>query len=485
MPGNSTGQIIAIVLASLLIIALGALLSMYFGKRAKNSDDWLAAPESLPLGVVVITQFATAVGGGVLIAHVGIAYAAGWSVFAYEGCVLLGFLGLTLIARWLREQRFTTVPDIISRLFGASRPVTAMAGVAALIVPFGWLATQFVAFAKLFGELTGISATVLILTITAGSLVFVLPGGLTSVVWTDFVFGIFKIVMSLVVAGYAVHLAGGWSGVTGSVPERLWRPSGLTAAGGEQIWLWVAAIVPGTLTNQLYFQRVFATKKVSDARRGLVLSGLTILVGGLYAGCIGLAVRAMNPGLDNPEDAAGWLITRLPAFLLVVYGAFLVATIISTTGAALQSVVANVIRDLYQNVFGRDRGDRETVSLSRIVTVLVAALAAGLAILFPSALDWLVASYAYSAATLAAPVFGGYLLRRRFTLRPAAALASMLAGIAGCAIAQFLDTTVPYAVYGIVASALALLLPLVSGTRGRSAGPRGTDTAEPLPVPKG
>ncbi|NSC20243.1 sodium:solute symporter family protein [Streptomyces albus subsp. chlorinus] len=482
MPRNSTGQILAIVLASALIIALGALLSMYFGKRAKNSDDWLAAPESLPLGVVVITQFATAVGGGVLIAHVGIAYSAGWSVFAYEGCVLLGFLGLALIARWLRQQRFTTVPDIVSRLFGTSRPVTAVASLAALIVPFGWLATQFVAFAKLFGELTGISATALILTITAGSLVFVLPGGLTSVVWTDFVFGIFKIVMSLVVAAYAVHLAGGWSGMTGKVPDELWRPSGITAVGGEQIGLWVAAIVPGTLTNQLYFQRVFATKKVSDARRGLVLSGVTILVGGLYAGCIGLAVRAMNPGLANPEDAAGWLITRLPAVLLVVYGAFLVATIISTTGAALQSVVANVIRDLYQNVFARRRDDRGTVSLSRAVTVLVAVLAAGLAIAFPSALDWLVASYAYSAATLAAPVFGGYLLRRRFTLRPVAALGSMLAGIAGCAAAQLAGTTVPYAVYGIGASVLALLVLLVSGPGRRPGAPEPAETALGLPA---
>ncbi|MDJ1132065.1 sodium:solute symporter family protein [Streptomyces iconiensis] len=477
MPRNSTGQIVAIVLASLLIIALGALLSMYFGKRAKNSDDWLAAPESLPLGVVVITQFATAVGGGVLIAHVGIAYSSGWSVFAYEGCVLLGFLGLAVVARWLRQQRFTTVPDIISKLFGNSRPVTAVAGIAALIVPFGWLATQFVAFAKLFGELTGIPSPVLILTIMVGSLIFVLPGGLTSVVWTDFVFGIFKIVMSLIVAGYAVYLAGGWGGITEKVPENLWRPSGITAAGGEQIWLWVAAIVPGTLTNQLYFQRVFATKKVSDARRGLVLSGMTILIGGLYAGCIGLAVRAMNPGLSNPEDAAGWLITRLPAVLLVVYGAFLVATIVSTTGAALQSVVANLIRDLYQNVFGRTRGDRATVSLSRMFTAVVALLAAGLAIAFPSALDWLVASYAYSAATLAAPIFVGYLLRGRFTLRPVMALGGMVAGIAGCAAAQLIGTTVPYAVYGISASILALLVLLLVPGRGRPSARSGTGSS--------
>ncbi|WP_301128762.1 sodium:solute symporter family protein [Streptomyces cacaoi] len=486
MPSNSTGQILAIVLASLLVIALGALLSMYFGRRAKNSDDWLAAPESLPLGVVVITQFATAVGGGVLIAHVGIAYSAGWSVFAYEGCVLLGFLGLALIARWLRQQRFTTIPDIIGRLFGASRPVTAMASIAALIVPFGWLATQFVAFAKLFGELTGISSTVLILTVTAGSLIFVLPGGLTSVVWTDFVFGIFKIVMSLVVAGYALHLAGGWSGMTARVPDGLWRPGGLTAVGGEQIGLWVAAIVPGTLTNQLYFQRVFATRKVSDARRGLVLSGVTILVGGLYAGCIGLAVRAMKPDLANPEEAAGWLITRLPAVLLVVYGAFLVATIISTTGAALQSVVANVIRDLYQNVLERRTGDRTTVTLSRVVTVLVAALAAGLAIAFPSALDWLVASYAYSAAALAAPVFVGYLLRTRCALRPAAALGSMLAGVVGCGAAQLAGTTVPYAVYGIAASVLVLLALTVPGAgRRRADAPEHTGPAPNLPSPTG
>jgi len=109
MPSSSTGQIVAVGVASLFVIALGALLSLYFGRRARNSADWLSAPGQLPLIVVVITQFATAVGGGVLIAHVGIAYAYGWSVFAYEACVVLGFFSLALIARWLREQRFTTV----------------------------------------------------------------------------------------------------------------------------------------------------------------------------------------------------------------------------------------------------------------------------------------------------------------------------------------------------------------------------------------
>ncbi|CAM02240.1 SSS family solute:Na+ symporter [Saccharopolyspora erythraea NRRL 2338] len=468
MPTGSTGQIAGIIIASLLVIGFGVAMSVYFGRRAKSSEDWLSAGESLPLVVVVITQFATATGGGVLIAHVGIGYRSGWSVFIYEGCVLVGFLVLMLIAKWLREQRFTTVPDIVTRLFGEHKLVTAIAALAALVVPFGWLATQFVAFAQLFGQLTGLPATVLIAVIMVASLLFVLPGGLTSVAWTDFVFGVFMIAMSLGVATYAVSLAGGWGHITATVPQRLWGWEGLTAVGWDQIWLWVAAILPGTLTNQLYYQRVFATKKVSDARRGLGLSGLTMLIGGVYAGCIGLAVHSMNPGLANEEDAAGWLLTRLPSWLLVVFGAFLVSTIVSTTGAALQSVVANLTRDVYQNIAGRAQDERQAVRLSRAITVAVSMLAAVLAILFPKALTWLVATYAYSAAALAAPIFLGYLLHRRRRLTPAAAITGMLAGLTGCAVAQVLDTTVPYAVYGIAASAVVLLAVAFATPGGRT-----------------
>jgi SSS family solute:Na+ symporter len=481
---TSNGQLIAIVIASLAVIGIGIMLSFYFGRRAKSASDWLAAPESLPLAVVVITQFAAAAGGAVLVAHVGIAYSSGWSVFAYEGAVTLGFLILALVARWLREQKFQTVPDVVRRLFGANRLVSTIALLGAAIVPFGWVATQFVAFAKLFGLLTGIPVPVLVAVIMVGSLVFVLPGGLTSIVWTDFVFGIVKITMALGLAGYAIYLAGGWGGITSRVPADLTGPSAIGAAGGTQIWLWIAAVVPGTLTNQMYYQRVFATKKVSDARRGLVLTGCVILVAGVYAGCIGLAVRAMRPGLPQ-EQAAGWLLTRLPSAMLVIFSAFLVATIISTTGAALQSVVANLTRDLHSIVLQRVIADRATISLSRKITVAVAVIAGLLAVGFPDALAWMVAGYAYSASLLAAPIFGGYLLRARYGLRPYMALASMLAGLLGCGAADLLNTTVPYAVYGIAASLLTLLA-CALGHRGRPTRSLDTSPAElkrPEPSP--
>ncbi|WP_031464432.1 sodium:solute symporter family protein [Sciscionella sediminilitoris] len=463
MPTGSPTQLIGLILTTVVVIGAGAVLSVYFGRRASTSQDWLAANESLPLFVVVITQFAASTGGGVLIAHVGIGYQAGWSVFIYEGCTLIGFLILSWIARWLREQRFTTVPDVITRLFGKNKVITAIAALAALAVPFGWIATQFVAFARLFGQLTGIPLPILVVVIVIASLSFVLPGGMTSVAWTDFIFGLFKITMSVVVAFYAIGLAGGWTHITETVPRRLWDWGGFTAVGGQQIWLWIAAIIPGTLTNQLYFQRIFATKHIADARRGLNWSGVTMLISGIYAGCIGIAVRSMAPNLANQEDAAGWLLTRLPSWMLMLFAAFLVSTIVSTGGAALQSVTANLVRDVYQNLAGKTAGERRTITLSRVITVLVSVVAGILAIAFPTALSWLVATYAYSAAALAAPIFLGYLFHRRLRLRPIAAIASMLAGILGCGIAQLLDTTVPYAVYGIAVSTVVLLV-LVAAT---------------------
>ncbi|HJP73770.1 MAG TPA: sodium:solute symporter family protein [Pseudonocardiaceae bacterium] len=454
---DSAGVTTGVLLVGVLVIAAGAVLSIYFGRRATSAGAWLSARESLPLPVVVITQFAAAAGGGVLVAHVGIAYAGGWAVFVYELCSTAGFLILALLAKWLRTQQFKTLPDVLTRLYGGNLTLSTIAGLAALFLPFGWVCTQFGSFAALFGQLTGYPKVVLVGLILAGSVVFVLPGGLTSVAWTDFFFGIIKIVLALGLAGYCVYLVGGWTAIAHRVPPALTAPSSLGSVGPKQIWLWVAAIIPATLSNQIYFQRVFATKKVGQARIGLVLAGLTMLVAGVYALLIGLSARALKPGL-RPEAAAGWLLTQLPPGILIVFGAFMVAMIVSVSGAALQSAVTSVVSDLNEKVLRRTGTDRSNISLSRKVTVVLGLVAGVISLLFPSVLAWMVAVYAYSASVLAVPIFVGYVLSKRYPLSPRVAVTAMLTGLIGCASANIADTTVPYVVYGLAASLGGLIV---------------------------
>src|SRR5699024_5289779 len=114
-----------------------------------GSEDWEVAGRSLPVYVIVGTNFATAAGGSVLVAQVGLGYRLGWSSLTYSLILAIGLLCLLFIAKWLREKNFRTFPDVISNLYGNHNSLTTLTAVMCMIVPFGWVASQLQAFGKL------------------------------------------------------------------------------------------------------------------------------------------------------------------------------------------------------------------------------------------------------------------------------------------------------------------------------------------------
>lgn len=455
----TAGQLTLVIVCCVAVLGLGAAVSIIAGRKVNTEEGWHVAGRSLPLWVAVLTQFATATGGGVLVAHVGNSYQHGWAYWFYPFFVFVGFLLLSFIAKWLRRLEFTTIPEIVRRIYTQHPLVTVLAALAAIVVPFGWLATQYVAFASLFAEITGMNSVLLTIIMGMITLVFVLPGGLRSVAWSDAILGGLMLLLSAIVVIYGVNMAGGWSGIREAVPAEISSfPQGLAAAGGMTVLLWAFAILPGTLTNQMYYQRVFALGDVNKARLVMILGGTLVFIGSLYPFLLGLSTRALNDGMtDNQEAAAGWFLTQLPAGLLALFASFLLITIATTTSSALQSVVTNVVEDITVNVFGYR--NKDTRGISRVVAVVVVILGAALAIAFPAALAWLVATYAYSASILFAPIFIGYFLTKRGgRLKAVTAGVSMAAGLIACAGAHILDTTVPYAIFGIGSSVVGLLV---------------------------
>lgn len=73
-------------------------------------------------------------------------------------------------------------------------------------------------------------------------------------------------------------------------------------------------------------------------------------------------------------------------------------------------------------------------------------------------MGWLQATYAYSAAGLLVPIFLGIFLRKTKLLSVKGALGGTFSGVVGVAIAQILNTTIPYSVYGVVCSLIGFLL---------------------------
>jgi SSS family solute:Na+ symporter len=452
------GTVLLVVISTATILGLASMVAVYLGRRTKSSDDWAVGGRNLPLYVIVGTQYSTAMGGGLLVAHVGIGYQSGWSVVTY-GLLLCG--GLFLIgvgAPWLRRQGFATLPDVFGRLYGPNKLLQGLVSGVCIVVPFGWVCTQLVAFGKLFAGITGISMPVLMVAMAVVALAFVIPAGLTSVAWTDFVFGCLMLTMSLASAVFALKIGGGWQTMLQNVPaENISLPEGLGAIGGASILLWGLAILPGTLTNQMYYQRVYALRAARLARVSLGASAVVLMTAVSWAALVGMAIRSAKSGMA-PELAAGWFLSQLPTWFLALYVGFISATIVSTIDSAIQSAVVNMTKDIYKKLINPSVADVTVLRMSRVLSVLFTVAALLFALAWPEALGWLVATYAYSAAALLFPLVLGFLWRDKGLLTPQGAIASAGFGFCGCAVGQILDTPVPYPTWGFAASLFGLLL---------------------------
>ena len=141
-----------------------------------------------------------------------------------------------------------------------------------------------------------------------------------------------------------------------------------------------------------------------------------------------------------------------------MFSGFIATTIITTTDSAIQSVSVNVTRDIYKRFINEDADDKKMLRVSRISTIVVAILAVLMAITFPQVLNLIIASYAYSASGLLVPIYCGYIFRNKNILTPISGIVSMIGGVIGCAVAQFIGTSWPYAIYGIAVSFICLVV---------------------------
>ncbi len=454
---------VIIILSTLTILGSTYFITHLINRRSKTtSEDWSIGGRDLPTYVIIGTQFASAAGGGVLVALVGLGYKAGLSTVTYGIIVVIPFLVLTVLAKWLRTNKFSTIPDMFAHIYGQHKGIALVSALLTLIVPFGWITSQLVAFGKLYAAITGLEPAYLMIIITGISLIFVMPSGLKTVAWTDFFFACFMFVICFIVTMGALDMAGGWAHVLTRVPEQnVALPGGFFSVGGFTVLLWLFSALPGGITNQIYYQRICAIKNPNQVRISLIGSAIALIVSIAWAFMMGCIIRSMNPGLKS-EMATGWLLTQLPTWLLALFAGLIVATIISTISSACQTVVLNITRDIYSKLMvdgpTDKQADKRLVTLSRMLSVVVMAIACAMSILFPETLKWLVYTYAFSAAGLLAPIFLGYIYRDKGFITQNAVLSSMIVGIVVCIFAKQFSTTIPFAIWGILGSFITIYL---------------------------
>lgn len=406
-------------LGALDLAVVGAYLGATFvlgvrsSRRAHGDEtDFLLAGRALTLPAFVVTLVATWYGGVLGVGEYSYVHGlSNWLVLGvpyYVGT----FLFALLFAEKSRLLGNATLPDIFYDTYGRTAGLLGAATVLALSLPAPYLLMLGV----LLRRATGMPQAAAVVSCTCFCLLYIGARGFRSVVQTKglqfvFMFGGFLLLLPI-----AVFHVGGMTALRAALPSTMFAPLGGQRPGYVLAWYVIAL---QTLVEPTFFQRCFAAKTPSVARRGLFVS---ILFFALFDGLTtftGMYAKALLPRLTTGVDAYPALAELLlPAGLLGVFYAGMIATVMSTVDAFLFNAGITLSRDLLGRV---GSAATSTIRGERFGLIGGAAIAAAVALMSTSVVNLWYGFGSVGTAVLLAPLLGAFFPALRPSPRFAAA----------------------------------------------------------------
>jgi SSS family solute:Na+ symporter len=386
-------------------------------RRVKGSGDFFVASRALPASMVFATMLAANIGAGSTVGATGLGYRYGlsawwWSGSAAIGCLVLGLVVAPRLHRLAVEHGFFTVGDFLEWRF--DRSVRVLVAVVLWLGTLALLAGQLLAMAWAFEVIAGLPRVVGALFSALILVLYVSGGGLLTSVWVNLLQLVTLVVGFTLAVPFAWRAAGGWQGLRAAAGTDAAAGYGsFTGMGAAGILGLAIVFVPSFFVSPGLIQKTFGARTASAARRAALGNAAALAVFAFVPALFGMAMRAVEPGLANPELALPRLTTDvLPPWLGGLALAALFAAEISTADAVLFMLSTSLSRDLFQAVLQPRATDAELLRVGRLAALVGGALAVGLALVLPSVATALVLFYAVMTAALFMPLVVGLLSER-------------------------------------------------------------------------
>jgi SSS family solute:Na+ symporter len=403
----------------LLLVYAGVLVAAgtWVSRRVTSSSQFFVAGRSLPGGMVFATLLAANIGAGSTVGATGLAYRHGlsawwWSGSAAIGCLALGLVVAPRLHRLASEHGFLTVGDFLEWRF--DRSVRVLIAVVMWVGTLALLAGQLLAMAWAFEAIAGTPRVVGALAAAAILVAYFSGGGMQAAALVN----LLQLVTLLV--GFALALPHAWSAAGGleglraaAGPEAAGSYASMTGMGLSGVLGLAVVFVPSFIVSPGLNQKCFSARSPGAARSAAVANAVALALFAFVPVVFGMAMRALLPGLGNPELALPRLTTDvLPPWLGGLALAALFAAEISTADAVLYMLSTSLSRDLFQALLRPRATDAELLRVGRLAAVVGGALSVGLALLLPSVASALKLFYGVMTAALFVPLVVGLLSRR-------------------------------------------------------------------------
>ncbi len=378
------------IFLALLTVYLAVLVSIgwYFNKKQKSiTDFWLAGRRIGPTGIGFSAAASWITAGGIL-AVIGFYMLLGMgSIWGFVAPNIIALLIIAVFVGKIKNLPAITQPELLEQRYGSSIRLPIALVIAIVMILFAVADVQGLALVlQIFYGLDKIYAVALIALVVS---VYVTLGGLSAVIWTDVIqftiLALFTIIMAFAAVGTVSdgslgNAAISTSDLFGNVPDGWWNPLSI---GLPMVIIFILAIIPGWISEQDPWQKVWAARDEKSARSGMILGAFMILV--VFGSCavIAIALNAIYPEIAAMGFPAGMALAE-PALLTFINERFAASPLLITlsaiglTAAAMSNADtfatsggSNLSRDIYQRYIKPDATMKEMLVINRISVLII------------------------------------------------------------------------------------------------------------------
>ncbi len=357
----------AILIGLVIYACLMLVISMYWMARVKKATDYLVAGRGLPWWILAGTITATSIGTGVVIGASGLAYQHGWAGCAYPIGLGLGTVLVGLFYAVMRRHKFITLCEEIACYYMGNRIVLEVSNLSLFLSQLCWLTVQIKGGGDVLVSVTGLNPELCVLMAGLITAIISIPGGLRTVVYTDFVQALILLGGFGFLTWFALGDVRGFSGLREAVPAPYYSFLGTASYGKWAVASLILVLSLSVIADPNRRLTLYGAQSESGARWGAVLAGTTTICFSVVVGIVGMYAFKLNPRLPDADHALPWLVVSvLPPWLAALVVVAITSAIFSSANGSAAAAGAFYVRHVYPLAMGR-QPDRPLQLVRRVL----------------------------------------------------------------------------------------------------------------------
>ncbi len=368
------------------------IIGNWFAKtknHTTNSNDFFYANKSLPWYLVGSSIIAANISAEQFIGMSGSGYAIGLAIATYEwiAAIILIVVAKYFLPVFIKNDIFT-MPQFLALRYD-NRIKTILAVFWLMLFVFVNLSSILYLGALTLKSVIGLNLMYGIIALALFSLLYSIVNGLKAIASTDIVQVAFLFGGGLITTYIAVNKVGGDTGILNGfetmfnqIPEKFhmiikksdesfkYLPGIRAIFGG----IWIAGIYYFG-ANQYIIQKAFGAKSLQEAQKGMVFAGYLKLILPFVVVIPGIAALALNADIVKPDEAYPWLLHNIiPSGIKGLIFAALIAAIVSSFAAIINSASTIFTMDIYKPLVKKEVSEKRLVGIGRLSSVVVVIL---------------------------------------------------------------------------------------------------------------